>query len=154
MASSRPVATYTAKGRVLHTGEVKINLFDGRYDTGFKVIEFLAWSSDLGGSTAGDVAAKLCTESGSSTATGDFFDASDNRQIGWSSVNADQAAISSGEAIIDPDNLIIEDLYVVGRTRAGGSTYVNYMIVMEKYNIDEWEGALGMVRNQSQDVGA
>ena len=51
-------------------------------------------------------------------------------------------------SIIDPDNMIIEDLYLVVNAQDEGN--VNYMIQLQKYDISEWQGALSMVRNRSQ----
>jgi hypothetical protein len=45
--------------------------------------------------------------------------------------------------------MIIEDLYLMC-VSANDTDDINYMIKMEKYDITDWQGALGMVRNRSQ----
>ena len=54
-------------------------------------------------------------------------------------MSANDAGLS--HALIDPNNLIIEDLYVYAR---GNDVGINYMITMEKYHFSEWRGALAM----------
>jgi hypothetical protein len=74
-------------------------------------------------------------------------DAGDNRQIGWSS-----SPVNGGDADewIDPDNLVVEDLYVNLASTHVTSAHVSYIITMDKYEISDWRGALAMVRNRSQ----
>ena len=49
---------------------------------------------------------------------------------------------------MDPDNLIVQDVYVQALSAAEENS--NYFMRFEKYDISEWKGALAMVRNQSQ----
>ena len=53
-------------------------------------------------------------------------------------------------SVVDPDNMIIEDLYFSARFSAADTFRVNYMVTLEKYDISDWQGALTMVRNRSQ----
>ena len=56
-------------------------------------------------------------------------------------------------AIIDPENLIIEDLWLCGKIGSDApNNVINYMIVMEKYKINQAEGTLTYIRNRGQDV--
>ena len=73
-----------------------------------------------------------------------------NTQIAWGfgGNNNTTSATFSNFSIIDPDNLIIQDLYLIGAN--AGSGEINYIITLEKYEFTEWKGALGMVRNKSQ----
>jgi hypothetical protein len=79
----------------------------------------------------------------------DIFDAGDNRQIAWAG-SAMDAALAPGnwQSIVDPDNLIVEDLFIWANDAANDP--INYMITLEKYDITDWQGALAMVRNRSQ----
>ena len=53
------------------------------------------------------------------------------------------------EAIIDPDNLVVEDLYVYVRS-ATDDIPINYLVKLEKYEITDWQGALAMARDRAQ----
>ena len=150
----KKIGEYTAKGQ---TSEAEvyafINLFDGSYETGYKVKEFKIWGNNFAGGSQPDCIGKLATTADVSTATANFMNAQDNREIAWatSSGSTDSGGSPFAESIVDPDNLIIEDLYVFCRDYGGHN--VNYMIVLEKYAIEDWEGAMGIVRNRSQGVG-
>lgn len=117
----------------------KIQLFDGRFDTGFRVVKFRVWGLDS------EVHATLLTEPEYS---GPMMDASNNLQIGWaSSPSSGVGPLDDG--LVDPDNMIVEDLYIRGYATTSSQPW-NFMIVLEKYDISEWEGALALVRNSSQ----
>ena len=77
--------------------------------------------------------------------------ADDDNQIAWAaSAGATDAGLGFGEGpILDPDNLIVEDLYVYGRT-SNSDALVNYLVVMEKYEISEWKGALPLAVDRAQ----
>ena len=145
------LGTYTARGQVLEGQEQKVILFDGRFDTGYRVTGFLIWGGDIS-SSSNDCAARLATERiGNMPSSGDMMDARDSRQIAWAGIQAGTAGFNNPAGIVDFDNLVIEDLYISGQS-GGSSIPINYLITMEKYEISEWRGALGMVRNSAQDV--
>ena len=154
----RVVGKYTAKGRTTE-GEsesgtpCRINLFDGRFDTGYRVIEFQIWGSDYDSSTGPDCVGKLATDIGVTTAAADFMAADDNREIAWAGVAGSTDALNAPDfRAIDPDNLIVQDLYVFVRNANSDTSPVNYLIKLEKYEFTEWRGALAMVRNTSQNA--
>ena len=141
----KKIGEYTARGKVADRTTKRITLFDGRFDTGYKVISFQVLPDDPDEAT-GDVVGVLATESGAATVA---WDLSDQRQIGWSG-NKNDAFSSTHMGVIDPDNFIVEDLFFHGKNAA--STGINYIIMMEKYETTDWMGALTMVRNSAQDV--
>lgn len=157
----KKIGEYTARGSISEieseAGAIaRIILFDGQWDTGFKVTSFKCWGASTGGSTTGDVVGKLCTSENCETGPGDFFNADDGREIGWSQSSASTDAGGGGgfgESIIDPDNLIIEDLYFYARGAQDG-VKVNYIVTMEKYDITDWEGALVMAKDRAEEVNA
>ena len=53
-------------------------------------------------------------------------------------------------SIVDPDNLVVEDLYVYGHTTGTQADAINYLVRMEKYEITDWQGALAMARDRAQ----
>ena len=144
----KKLSTYTSRGRIPDGTEKKIQLFDGRFDTAYRVVEFRVWGADAFNASS-DVAARLSTESLGVPSTPDIFNAADNREIAWASSEMDGAlATGNWQSIVDPDNLIVEDLYLWAND--AGNNEINYMITLEKYDISDWQGALAMVRNKSQ----
>lgn len=144
----KKIGTYTCRGTVPGDGTERITLFDGRFDTAYRLVEFRI--SHKGQSDAQENAgvAKVATEALTNNTEWDW---SDNREIGWAYANKDLYAPGAGwtgAGLVDPDNLIIEDCYVITNDQFEAS--LNYMMVFEKYDISEWQGALSMVRNKSQ----
>lgn len=142
----KKIGDYVVRGQIENQGIEKIQLFDGRFDTGFRVLSFVVYPYNNANNS--DVAGILGTEAETLTGTS-LPDFSDNTQLAWSNTRVqDNFAAQGPLEIIDPDNMIIEDLYVQVQNAGGGP--VNYMIVLEKYDISEWQGALQLVRNSSQ----
>jgi len=82
-------------------------------------------------------------------ASPNIFNFADNAQIGWASSETDTALGTGGyQSIVDPNNLVVEDLYIWANDAANDS--INYMITFDKYDITDWQGALAIVRNKSQ----
>jgi hypothetical protein len=151
----KKIGSYTSRGSLYNAGadladgeEVKIQLFDGRFDTGYRVTGFSIWAGDVDDP---DVAGRLCTEPGLGFTLNEFWNAGDTRQIAWAmgQGGTDQPIVDLN-AIIDPENMIVEDLYVTFRFTATDTKRVNYMITMDKYEFKDWNGALAMVRNRGQ----
>ena len=141
--------TYTIKGQVPHNVETRIQLFDGRFDTGYVVKEFYLYpNSGIG--AGNDCHGVLYTEPGA-VSSGLDWDWSENEQIAWAAgiFSGASAFGADGNGVVDPDNLVIEDLYLIAN-HSSTDGISGYMIVMEKFNVSEWEGALAMVRNRSQ----
>lgn len=155
----KKIGIYTCKGTYIPDGGFnldnprRISLFDGRFDTGYKVIKFFVWGKGIDAGQDNDVLALLSTEN---DGRNQFFRAESNIQIAWAANKggtfADVNAYQDG--IVDPDNMVIEDLYFYGFSGDQGTSNVNYMIVMEKYKFSTAMGALTMVRNKSQGSDA
>ena len=143
----KKIGEYTARGLITDRTTKRITLFDGRFDTGYKIISFKVLPDNPDEATA-DVVGTLATEAGAATVA---WNLSDQRQIAWSG-NKNDGYSSTHMGVIDPDNFIVEDLYFRGRNASAGS--INYLITMEKYETTDWMGALALVRNAAQDVGS
>lgn len=140
---------YTCRGRVIEGDEVRIQLFDGSFETAYKVISFDIWSADLG-SSGNDCAGRLSVNSiGAMPTSGTMMDARDANQIAWAAVQAGTNGFGPISSIVDPDNLVIEDLWFSGQ-HGGTSKEINYLITMEKYDISETMGAVTMSRKQAK----
>jgi len=125
--------------------ENRIQLFDGRFTTGYRIIEFeIAGDLPL---AADDVSSVLSTEPLSSLGQWDWTDI---QQLAWSSAMSFGAgSIFDHRTILRPDNMVIEDLYINAYT-TGEATEMNYKIVLEKYEFPAWHGAGVLVENLSQ----
>ena len=152
----KKIGEYTARGIVTEANTEagtpqRIDLFDGRFDTGYRVVGFHIWGANYGSSTQPDCLGKLSKNDDGVTSTGEFMRADDGNQIAWAWFNA--TTDSGGDAmptIIDPDNLVVEDLYVYARSNSGSTSTINYMVLLEKYEISDWQGALAMARDRAQ----
>lgn len=142
---------YTLRGQIDEDeGAVKIHLFDGNFDTAYRIIRFEVAPATLDDSSAVGVSGKVLTEDNGIAATS--WDWADNREIAWAEYthmwNVAGDYTSGRTGTIDPDNLVVEDLFIRVNHQTEGN--VNYLIQMQKYDITDWQGALAMVRNKSQ----
>jgi hypothetical protein len=148
----KKIGEYTAKG-TLQSEDVsgapyRLILFDGRFDTGYRVTDFQVSGQDVDSTSVIGVAGKIMTVA---DGTAKEWTWGDSTEIAWAQYQNDHnLAGTTGDAgsWIDPDNLVIEDLYVYLSENADG--ICNYMIKMEKYEFSDWRGALAMVRNRGQ----
>lgn len=146
----KKIGTYTAMGQFTcgTTLVERLQLFDGKFDTGFRIRSFECELENRTSTSTFTVSAKLATEPGISLETWDW---GDSREVAWVVTSADANSISTdNKEYIDEDNMIVEDLYLGGYCQGSGSAVVNYKIKLDKYDITDWEGALAMVRNRSQ----
>ena len=148
----KKIGEYTVRGTITSSDTLskKIQLFDGRFDTGYRVKSFKISIASRDVTSSQIAHGMLGTEPGLGPSVWDW---SDNREIAWACVQADANAgtitWSADDTVIDPDNMIIEDLYFYAYVYAY-TIDVNYQIELEKYDITDWQGALTMVRNKSQ----
>jgi hypothetical protein len=142
----KKIGEYTVKGRLPIASSERITLFDGRFDTGYRVTKFVI--APVSNAGADDTYAKLATSTEVTNTSGHEWNWDSNLEIAWAK-NSSSAGGNDGslEFFIDSDNMIVQDLYIFTGT---GSSDVNYMIHLEKYDITDWQGALAMVRNKSQ----
>lgn len=140
MVGSMGISTTTIGG-----DRKRLILDDGNSKTGYRVVRFNIWALDT------ECHATLSTvfEGGVSGGAGDYMmDAGNNTQIAWASAPASGGGPLQ-DGIVDPDNLIIQDLYIRGYAVTSSQPW-NYYIELEKYDITDWQGALAMVRNRAQ----
>ena len=151
----KKIGSYTVRGKINPASSTvgkteKIQLFDGRFDTGYVITKFIIGINDPD-NASNDVYGILLTEN--------LYDGvdknwnwADNREVAWASmanVYGDAGPPGMPFELVDRDNFIVEDLFVYVRT--GTSVLpVNYYIELDKYDTNVARGALAMVRNSSQ----
>jgi len=131
---------------LLPSGEIReLVVDDGNFNHGYKVLEFHVWSTSLTGSR--DVQCVLGLDSD----VDQYFNASDNRQIGWAS---QQNNIGAQEGVgnfslVDPDHVVLRDLYLVNFGPSGNDA--NYLIVIEPMELTDDQAVLQLIKERSQD---
>ena len=156
MSKMKLIGTYTARGVCSETETTsgdpqRIFLHDGSNKTGYRVIDFKIWSSQVDTTAASGCVGKLSKNDIGVTSSENFFRADDDNQIAWAVSGHAADAGTAGqfdEAIIDPENLVIDDMFVYVRSSSTPSDPINYLVTMEKYEIDGWRGTLEMARDQ------
>ncbi len=147
----KKIGEYTARGIITSsdTESHTIQLFDGRFDTGYRITSFQVAFSDRDNPDLFTASVKLMTEP---DANNRYWNFANNTQIAWAACgwDANDRYALPTENLIDPDHMVIEDLYIGALVYDGQAVEVNYLITMEKYDISDWQGALAMVRNRSQ----
>ena len=147
----KKIGEYTVRGQfdTSLSDMERITLFDGRFDTAYRVVKMQVCQRDRLENSAEAASVKLATDpTGNNNRTWEF---QNNQEIAWAICNADanSASVTSPDPIIDPDNMIVEDLYIGGYSYSD-TEKVNYIITLHKYYISDWKGELTMVRNRSQ----
>jgi hypothetical protein len=138
----------TLRGQVAEGVVKRLIVDDGRLNHGYKVVKFIC-STDPTGSTPSNVAATLSLD----------YDAlpgwnwGDNRQIGWSSTTTyTQSEVGAPFTLVDPDHVVIMDLYIQGQVfSSGGSDVFNYYIELEPVELTDDQAILSLIKERSQD---
>ena len=145
------LGSHTIRGAMIasDTELKKVYLNDGHFNHAFRIRSFTISQQDRTSATSYFLNGLLATEE---DVRADNWDWADNRQIAWCQVMEDgnQPALATPKEVIDPDNLIVEDLYIGIYAYGDVAEPVNYILTMDKFEITEWEGALSIVRNSSQ----
>ena len=129
-----------------HSGaENRIQLFDGKFTTGYRITEFRIVPKSP--QNQEEVIAVVSTEPrGAVPSTLDF---SNNEEVAYSLWNVPNQTEHSSWNWVVPDNMAVQDLWVSNYT-TGDDTHLNYYLILEKYEFAAWDGAATLVRNQSQ----
>jgi len=137
----------TLRGEVqAQTNGYKINLFDGDYSTGYRILEFQILPPLPTSGT--EIFSKLFTSP--STNSISAIQMANNQEVAWSVWNGPTSSRFTQWGLIDKDNLVIEDLYLSNYLPQAEDVKVQYYIVVQKYQLSTWDGALQMVTNFAQ----
>lgn len=138
----------TLRGQFVEGENKRLIVDDGRLNHGYKVVGFYV-AGDGALSAANDVVATLSLD----------YDApftwnwGDNRQIGWASNNIDGLSGHNAPfSVIDPDHVVIMDLWIQGQTgSAGGTGVINYLIELQPVELTDDQAILALIKERSQD---
>ena len=147
----KKIGEYTCRGSIRSDNSSnRIILDDGRFDTAYRVVDFVIGPHDMDNLFTFAFTAKLLTDD--DTSTGVNWNWEDNAEIGWAAFAFDGNATDTlgNFKQIDPDNLVVQDLFIRADEANGNDKKLNYFLRMEKYDITDSQGALAMVRNRSQ----
>lgn len=77
----------------------------------------------------------------------------DNRQIGWASTNiVSTSGVNAPFSVIDPDHIVIQDLWIQGQVSTGsGTDVVNYLIELEPVSLTDDQAIITLIKERSQD---
>ena len=119
---------------------------DGMFTYGYRVVEFHVFGKDLSQTGNGCSGILATSDEGQLT----DFDCSDNRQIAWAGyAQTDQFAPLNEKSIVDPNHIIVTDLFVGATSQAASP--INYLVVVEPMTLTEQQGIMALVKERSQD---
>jgi hypothetical protein len=137
----------TLRGQFVEGENKRLIVDNGRLNEGYRVVSFVISSDPV--SSSNDAYATLSLD----------YDApltwnwGDNRQIGWASTTMQGAAGAQPPfTVLDPDHIVIMDLYIQGQVgSAGGSSVINYLIELELVELSDDQTVLALIKERSQD---
>jgi len=137
----------TLRGQFTEGDLKRLIVDDGRLNHGYRVVSFVISGDPQSGGN--DAFATLSLDSDG----GNVWDWSDNRQIAWASTNMQTlSGAQSPFAVIDPDHVIIMDLWIQGTVAGGGGTdAINYLIELEPVELSNDQTILTLIKERSQD---
>ena len=136
---------HTLRGTI-DSGEVRrLIIDDGMLTNAHRITRFDIFPEDMASGSA-DVSGMLVREAG---AARQEWLAEDNRQLGWSSTTMSTAnSLNNFTSIIDPEHIVVRELYVTGYSNTGR---INYLVVIEPVKLTEDQAVLQLIKEHSQD---
>ena len=137
----------TLRGQLVEGENKRLILDDGRLNHGYRVVNFVVVGDPS--SHSFDAYATLSLDYDPPKQ----WDWGDNRQIGWASTNISAAAgVDQPFSLLDPDHVVIMDLYIQGQVgSSGGDGVINYLIELETIDLNDDESILTLIKERSQD---
>jgi len=132
---------HTLRGQVDPGTQKRLIIDDGRFNHAMKIESFIVWPSNP--NAAEDPKCVLSLSDKAVTSV----DASDTNQIGWSKA-ADATANYSGYSIIDPNHLVVRDLYI---TNLDANDVSNYLVILRPETISDDRAIMALIKERGQD---
>ena len=137
------MARHTLRGQIDNLIPKRLILDDGRLTSGHRVVSFQIWTDF---NTSETVAATLGTQYDMDP----LANAGDNRQIAWAMCSYDLTGTNRGGQmwnVIDPDHIVIQDLYILSNR----NVTFNYLVVIEPVELNDDQAVLQLIKEKSQD---
>jgi hypothetical protein len=135
----------TLRGQFIEGVIKRLIVDDGRLNHGYKVVNFVV--SGAPNLSAGEVYATL----GLDDDTPLTWNWGDNRQIAWASTNnAAGSGLNAPYSVVDPDHVVIQDLFIQGNGGATDAT-INYLIELERVSLTDDQAIITLIKERSQD---
>lgn len=137
----------TLRGQFVEGTTKRLIVDDGRLTHGYRVVSFVAVG--VPSASGSNAYATLSLDYDAPLA----WDFGDNRQIGWSSTNLPNlSGLEAPFSLLDPDHIIINDLYIQGQVGgSGGTAVINYLIEIEPVQLTDDQAILALIKERSQD---
>jgi hypothetical protein len=133
----------TLRGQLTDLVPKRLIVDDGRLTSGYRIVSFQVWP-DFDNDDS--VFATLGTQYDMDPTA----NAGDNRQIGWAIGSVDATGTNRGGqmwSVLDPDHLVIMDLYILSNRQ----TTVNYLVEIEPVDLTNDQTILTLIKERSQD---
>ena len=131
------------RGRLEDNESRRLIVDDGNFKDGWRVVNFTVASNAV---SSNEVNAKLALKE--VPATG--WDWENSMEIAWASSRGTSEANWGGfPNAIDPNNVVVMDLWIYGASSAGGD--INYMIEIERVVLDDNQSVLALIQERAQD---
>lgn len=134
---------HTLRGRVAAQETKRLILDDGRLTHAMKVVRFEVWARSMGSGEDPECILGLESNMGSE------MNAGDNRQIAWASQSTSATSRVMGFSIVDPNHVVIQDLWIYNIADAEEA---NYLVELEAVEISNEQSVLQMIKERSQSV--
>ena len=122
---------------------------DADFNRGFKVTRFEIFPVDVSSSSSDCTGVLALEERG---ATEDWF-CEDNTQIAWSATTmAGSFSINNKTDIIDPDHVVLRDLFVMAHTANATVARINYLVEIEEVKLSDDQAVLQLIKETAQNV--
>jgi len=130
----------------------RIIIDDGRNNYGLKVVGFKVWTTLEEPSAYGWFKLSLDVQ----PVGPNYFDASDNRQIAWTTFGYVASPTQASDTfetreILDPDHIVNRDLYLEGMGSHSPVAF-NYMIICQEYELTDDEAIITLIKETSQNT--
>ena len=147
----KSMGLHVVRGEFL-TGQrgIKIQIDDRDPRTGYKIVDFKVAFKFRNDINPESCSAKIMTYEAPPSESSKW-EWADSREVAWAYGFSDANTSVGADhhfTVVDPSNLLVEDVYLQGYSYADGEVF-NYMIVFEKFELDPFDGPLTMVRNRS-----
>ena len=145
---------YSVKESRTGDGTTKVQLFDGKFTTGYRILDFQIMSPDVSQTAVQNFSVKLMTRDNETNH--EVWDWDDQSEVGWAMVALDGNSASSPVIYShwDDEVIVIEDLHIYCHSNnIPVMEFCNYSITLEQVTFSEAMGALTMSRDAAVNPG-